>query len=244
MQPYRFEGNRFERCVGAGFIFTGGVGGPVTIINNTFLQCGGLAIAIAPMSEAPQNQNITFEKNILTDGPFLANFFATGRNIFIRGNTFTNTHASKGDSTAAFICCSTLERVVIENNIFRNMRAPENSAEIIAGERPLFRGNQYLNPELRNGQGLTFISNSARVVRPIYEEARIESDAPNIEVILSVDRYPDGQEVTFTGGSATNPVKFASGATTYQVVADRLLNGNNSLRLRFNKALGKWIELP
>jgi hypothetical protein len=243
-QPYRFEGNRFERCVGAGFIFTGGVGGPVAISNNTFLQCGGLAIATAPMSDTPQNQNITFENNILTDGPFLANFFAVGRNITIRNNTFNNTRAAKGASTAAFICCSTLDRVVIENNVFRNMRAPENSAEITAGERPLFRGNQYINAELRDGQGLTRMSSGSRVVRPIYEEARIESDAPNVEAILSVDRYPEGQEVTITGGTVANPIKFSSNATSYQVAANRLLNGSDSLRFRFSKALGKWVEIP
>ena len=245
VQPYRFEGNRFDRCPGSSFLFGGGVGGPVLIRGNSFKQCGGLITTYAPNpypQARPENQNITFENNRMTDGGWLAYFLAIGQNITIRNNRVVNTTGNPGATTAVSYCCSNLQNVLIENNTFENTRTPEQSADVNAGERPLFRGNNYLNPEIRELQGFVIISNAAPTVRTVYEESFIQATQPNVVVQLLTGNYPDGQEVSFTGGSTANPVRFVTGAATYQVNAERRLTGAQTLKLRFNRAQNKWLE--
>jgi hypothetical protein len=245
-QPYVFENNRFDNCPGSSFLFVGGVGGPVTIRNNTFTACGGIGTSSyghATTDPAGQNQKITFEGNALSGGAFLANFFGHGRDISVKGNTFTNPKADKGASTAAVYCGTDLTNAVVENNTFDNMRAPEQSCPITTGERPLFRSNTYKNAEVRFAQGHTQISVASPTVTPLYEQHIVDAAAPNVAAAMSVDRYPDTQTVAITGGSTANPVKFAAGAATYQVGADRTLDGTKTLTLRFDKAAAKWTEV-
>jgi hypothetical protein len=245
-QPYLFENNRFERCPGASFLFVGGVGGPVTIRNNTFTDCAGIETSSYghPTTDpAGQNQKIAFEGNTLTGGGFLVNLLGHGRDLSIKGNTFTNPKTDKGAATAAFYCCTDLTSGVIESNTFDNMRTPEQTSGISAGERPLFRSNTYKNAETRFAQGHTQISSGSPTITPVFEQHIVDAAAPNVVAVMSIDRYPDTQTVAITGGSPTNPVKFAAGAATYQVAADRTLDGTRTLTLRFDKGAGKWTEV-
>jgi hypothetical protein len=245
-QPYLFENNRFTSCPGASFLFVGGVGGPVTIRNNTFTDCGGIETSSyghATTDPAGQNQKITFESNTLTGGGFLVNLLGHGKDISVKGNTFINPKSDKGAATAAFYCCTDLTGGVIDDNTFDNLRTPEQTAGISAGERPLFQGNTYKNAETRFAQGHTQISAASPTITPVFEQHIVDAAAPNIVAVMSIDRYPDTQTVAITGGSATNPVQFAAGAATYQVAANRTLDGTKTLTLRFDKGATRWTEV-
>jgi hypothetical protein len=244
--PHVFENNRFENCGEGGFFLGGGAGGPITIRSNTFVGCAGVFTASAP-NPAPwgraENQLLTFEGNTLRDASYLINMGAILNDATIRNNQVINTRASRGATTATILCATEYRNVVIENNSFQRTRTPEQSCDITKGERPLYRNNIYTDFEARDGQGTTRVSAAQRLIRPLYEDAYVIVEAANVIAQLETRFYPDGQVVTIRGGTIDRPLRFVPGEASYNVAAERVLQGG-SLRFRFDRALGKWVELP
>ncbi|MCS6848945.1 MAG: right-handed parallel beta-helix repeat-containing protein [Anaerolineae bacterium] len=245
VQPYTFENNRFENCGGATFYFGGGVGGPVQIRNNTFVGCGGIFTGYAPNplpGGRPENQNITFENNTLEGGGYLAYFFGTDRNIVVRGNTFRNPQPNKAAATAVFYCCGNYQGVVVENNTFINMRGPEQTAAF-GGERPLFRNNRYQDIEIRDGQGGAALYGNNGYLRPLFEQSWVASLVGNVSGLnIETTAYPDGQETTISVEAGT--ISLPAVSASYELSGPRVLTTGSTLKLRFSKAKGKWIEAP
>jgi hypothetical protein len=239
-QTYLFEGNRFERCPGAAFAFLGGIGGPVTVRGNTFVDCGGFFTSLAPNplpAADARNQNITFENNTLSGGPYLANFFGTDRTIVVRGNTFDG----KGGATAVFYCCGNFQNLTVEGNTFKNLRGPERSGDF-SGTRPLFQNNTYTNLEIREGQSSVRLYGDNGTLSPLFERSWVTAQPGSVTgLILDVSRYPDGQETTIEVRAGT--VQLPASAPTYQLLAARTLTAGSQLRLRFNAAQNKWLEV-
>lgn len=250
-QPYEFtfENNSFRDDPSGVFGFYGGVAGPVRIADNTIVNCGTvLEFGQAPgWVSSPANANVTFENNTADSCGMLVSFFATARNVMVRNNRFTGRSAvSPGSSTAVVYGAADLSDAVVQGNTFANCRTPEQSAGI-TGERPLFAGNVYVNVESRDQQGWFGLSNtepwSPRLITPHFEYAWLDAREANVVVELRTDSYPEGQKVTFIGGTTARPVLFARAQTCYVVAQDRFLRGD-SLSLWFSRAAGAWVETP
>jgi hypothetical protein len=244
-QPYTFEDNRFENCNGGpAFYFGGGVGGFIHIRRNVFTNCGGIYTGYAESalpSGKPENQNIVFENNTLQSGGFLAVLLGTDRNVQIRHNTFSNP-GQQNLSTAVVYCCGNYQKVVVANNVFKNMRSPERSATF-TGERPLFVDNTYDNIETRESQGGAVIYGNNGYLQILFEQSWVQVVPPSANGIdLEVVGYPDGQETTIVvrGGSLVLPAI----GPTYELFLPKTLKAGDKLKLRFSKTKNKWIETP
>ena len=242
-QPYLIENCRFENTPGV-FGLYGGVGGPVVIRGNTFTRAGTvLSSGYSPGAKTNVNKNVLMENNQAIHCERLVNFTANSTGWVVRKNTFTGLDpANPGLSTAAVYGAAAISHCVIADNQFADCRTPEQSAWV-KGERPLFMGNTYTNPERRGTQGVFTITAGNAKVTPHFEEVTVYSGDPNAAIAFETSGYPDGQPLAVHGGSAEAPVKFIPGAASYAVKSKRTLTGANALHFRFDQRSSKWVEV-
>ncbi|HYX35180.1 MAG TPA: hypothetical protein VE954_18955 [Oligoflexus sp.] len=244
-QPYIFTSNRFENCPGSAFLIAGGVGGPVDILHNEFINCGGIQTSSyngGPLSPNGMNQNITIESNDFINPKYLFYFYQHGKNIKIRRNNVRNLTNSSTQTTAIFSCATVLENVLIENNRFENVRAPEAACSPAAIGMPLFSNNLYAKVEVREGQGFRYLDQTDSMIVPIFEQAFVSASEPGVIASLSTQGYADGQKLDIFVWDGAGPVRFQKGAVSYYVEEDRSVAINSSIRFTFHKALQRWIE--
>jgi len=246
-RPYSitFDHNEIRDCPDV-FGFYKGVGGPVTITNNTITNCGTVVVFgySGGWINSEVNANITVEGNTIKQGESLVAFSRNrATDVVLRDNRFTGKLPTNvGTSTAVIVeDGANIDRTRVENNTFRDCRTPAQDGKLI-GERPLFRNNTYRATEPHEEQGITAITTASPLVTPRYEEVKILTDADNTVVALETAHYPNGQVIKVTGGSAAKHVQFATGQASYTVVRDRYLNGSTTLWFRYDSASAKWLE--
>ena len=208
------------------------------------MNCSGLTTDAAHNDKAwgvYENRLVTFSNNTLTNVYTLAYLGASLIDSTISNNIVTNTTGSTGSSTASFLCNSNFSNVTISGNTFDRTRSPEQSCTVSTGSRPKFQGNVYTATESRDQQGTTHITTSQTLIRPQFEEAIVITDAPNMIAKIDTALYVDGQTLRITGGSSGNPLRFATGQSSYYVAAERKLTGG-SMKFTFSAAQKKWIE--
>ena len=244
--PYAvtFENNAMRDCPNV-FGFFGGTAGPVTIRKNHLTDCGVmLEFGVAPgWINSAATSNMLVEDNTIKRARSLVSLHQQQDNIMIRNNEFTGySSANSGLSTAVVYGTAKLERVRIESNTFRDCRSPEQTAPLYGGKRPLFSNNEYQNTQTRVLQGEYYLTSANLKVTPRSEFLRIYSDADARIAALQTTQYSDGQLIEIEGGSASKRVRFAPNQPSYQVAANRYLDGANTLRFTYDAAAGKWIE--
>ncbi len=238
-QPYEITDSTFESG-GSGFGFFGGIGGPITIRNNVFREMGTiLAFGYAPNTTSALNQKIVFEKNRIEAASLLASFGGLSGDVTVRDNDFVG--RGGGMSTAIFYGSGVTNRAVVAENRFSRCRTPEQVAPLRDGERPLFRGNAYAEVERRELQG-QFRVKPGDVVAPRFEEVKLVPLAAEVPIAFETARYPDGQEITVTGGTQAAALRCDPAGPSVRCKEPRLLRGTERLGLRFDAAAGAWLE--
>ncbi|MEH1819252.1 MAG: right-handed parallel beta-helix repeat-containing protein [Nostoc sp.] len=268
-KSYSFDKCVFKDSIGHGLVVAQGMfplGRKVTITNCNFYNSpsgicpfGGASNFVVTTNKfydvknalltSGINKNIEFYQNEIygqTVPVTTAYLFGKLSNVVIKNNYH------QGSNNAPMVGCilyyADLTNIVIENNIFKNCRTPEQPANL-TNERPLFRNNQYINVERCDTQGsyiLWWGQETPYIITPKCEEV-VLSNTTNSAVItigMSISSYVDGQEVLVTGGSINKKVKLPQNSDTIQCQSDRLLSGRGEkLTLRFKKSSQKWYEI-
>jgi Right handed beta helix region len=234
-----FDSNTISNGKGV-FGMYGGIGGPINIVNNNISNCTGKILETAFTSgwiNSKNNKNVTMENNTIINGSHLAYFAGVAENFVIRNNIYT------GGTSSIIYASGPLVGNLVEGNTFTNSRTVEEEwGWAFSGMRPLFRNNAYVNCEARTGQGKYFITSSAPLITPHCEIVFVYGNTANITAKLATNGYPDGQKIAISGGSATNPVKFATGQGSYILNTNKYLTGLNTLHFTFDSLQAKWIE--
>jgi hypothetical protein len=268
---FSFVNNTFSNAPKGVFLFTGGIAGPVTISGNKIFNCGGDTLrghgylldfwwggnTLNP-TDNRWVKNITFSDNIIENSGYLLSLRGSWcgtpmvvENINITNNRITCPESKNPENTPSVVYGESVSgydksinncqvaNVSIENNIFSNCAAPSQIGKIL-GERPFFSGNSY------NNSGTTLncsIDNSNPVISPKCELIHVNTPDKICIAELDIDKYPNNQVITITGGSLTNQIVFATRAKTYRVEKEVRLNGKNELSFRFDADSRKWVEI-
>jgi hypothetical protein len=225
--------------------------GPITITNNTINYTGTSGQSCPVMniggSHSYPVENLTFENNTINGAGLLMEvIWGSGlKNSTISNNYFAGKDPNNPSQSDSILYTGYTSGVQITGNTFENCKAPEqyvDAKDPMVTERPLFSKNTYTNVVYADGKGIFNLTSSEPVITPNFEEVRIYADTNNLVAVMSTDHYRDGQYVKITGGSQSLSVKFASGASSYYVAADRYLTGNETLWFRYSRSQGKWIE--
>ncbi|MHC5738684.1 right-handed parallel beta-helix repeat-containing protein [Nostoc sp.] len=268
-KSYYFDKCTFKDSIGHGLVIAQGKfpsGRKVTITNCNFSNSpsgicpfGGASNFVVTKNKffdvenalltSGVNKNIQFYQNeIYGQKKPISTAYLFGKlsNVVIKNNY--HQAATNTQKVACILYYADLENIVIENNIFKNCRTPEQSADL-TNERPLFRNNQYINVERRNAQGAYILwwgQETPYIVTPKCEELVLNNDTSSgvTTVSMSISHYVDGQEVLVTGGSINKKVKLPKNSNTIQCQSDRLLSGEGEkVRLKFKKSSQKWYEI-
>lgn len=250
-----FEENTIEADGMGVFRIEGGIGGPVTIRNNTLNNTGIVFRAFKGYGWIldPRNSNLTVENNIISNGGSLAEFYSSADNVLIKGNTFVGKGVDQSYSVrygAGDEEGGVYENIRIEENEFSDCAAPEENYDVGDGagihadsERPFFVNNVYTDCNKRVGQSIFTISSSSPKVTPHYEEMEVFATVDEDVIELATNSYPDGQIVKIFGGEAGKKVKFAKGQSSYIVDEDKYLDGSDTLSFYYDQAGAIWVDM-
>lgn len=235
--PISFTNNRFENCVGVLGVY-GGVGGPITLSDNTVTNCTGNFFegGVAPntvVAGLRLSENITVERNTLTNVATFASLAGQLRNVVFQNNVFAGRGTAGGTGTVIIGSGGDFTNVRFLNNQFSNALAPVASGGF-AGFNPFFSGNSYTSIRVET-TGATLTPRSE------FLGVNLGSSAT---AVLATAQYVDGHVVTITGGTPTRVVNFvAGGGNGYSVPVTRVMDGSRTLVLRFDAAASIWREV-
>lgn len=263
-QSHVFEDNRFEDCnfnsdkrSGAAFLFNGGIGGPISVKNNVFINCEGFTTTVAGGNiDVHYLQNISFEQNEITMSRSGSAFYFMGEvhNMVVQNNK-VNFAAPDVGTSAVFCCGVVLNNVEMTNNTFHGGRTPEYAGELDGTHIPLLKENQYIDAKWRLNKGRVYIGPTTdSLVTPLFERTIIYPFNDTTEIFLGPTvegpKYADGQKTTILIKRSPNPgddrgtAHFAKGNSTYIVDEDRYLVPGDSVQFRFDGALEQWVAIP
>lgn len=269
---YTITNNTFSDAPLGLFMFMGGIVGPIMISDNKIINCGGDTIKSSGNiidfefgggTVNPKDnhwiKNLTFKNNsIEKSGDFISLKGSWDgkpmilENIKINNNVFAGKEKSAPCSTQSVIYGESrswydksinncqMTNVEIYDNIFKDCAVPVQIGKVI-GNRPLFSGNKYINTCKPMESNLSLNKNQS-IISPKYEEINVHTSEKMLIAQMDTANYPNSQIVKITGGGEKNKIKFVANANTYQVNKEIVLSGKGELWLRFNSALGKWIE--
>jgi hypothetical protein len=135
-----------------------------------------------------------------------------------------------------------LKNVCITNNHFVNGLNPTQVGIVNTGTRPKFVGNNYSNVTYTAGNGVFAISANSPKIIPVFDKVQVFADTDLVTAVMETNQYSDGSEIEITGGTKQARIKFALSAPTYMVTKERILAGSDTLVLKFNSNLQRWVE--
>lgn len=248
-----FENNFFDNALSTQrnglFQFAGAIFGPTIMKNNTIQNFSGPMVVFnygggTVPENYKMNKNINFEDNHCTNlSGSIISLIGTFENVVVNNNYFegsTKMALSVAISNSwATLTSDSQKGVEISGNIFKNCTTPQELG-VFDGNLPLFLNNQYIDTKSTTFGGISNISATAPLIKPVYEYLVVNATSA-VNATMRTGKNEDGQRVTITGGTNTATVTFLSTEESIEMPENKIIVPGSSIEFMYDATKGKWI---